>query len=188
METLPWHPIQYVNWKEFPYKPEVDFQIAHDNKHIFIHYRVEEEYVKAQYVRINEAVWEDSCVEFFISFDGGVHYYNIEFNVLGTGLTGYGSAVREERERLGAETIATIQTASMVVNAGGKKIWNMILVIPSPIFANEQNQGLSGITASANFYKCGDGLPTPHFLSWAKIDYPKPNFHLPEFFGEITFE
>ncbi|WP_262895053.1 carbohydrate-binding family 9-like protein, partial [Parabacteroides distasonis] len=25
----------------------------------------------------------------------------------------------------------------------------------------------------------------PHFVSWSPIDLPEPNFHCPEFFGEI---
>lgn len=188
METLPWYSIAYVNWEEFPYKPEVEFQIAHDNQQIFVHYRVEEEFVKAKYVRINEAVWEDSCVEFFLSLDGKSNYYNIEFNVLGTGLTGYGSQIKEDRTRLETEAIAKIQTATTVVNVAGKKKWNIILVIPSDVFTADKIDGLAGLTAHANFYKCGDGLPTPHFLSWNKIEHPTPNFHLPEFFGEVIFE
>ena len=47
---------------------------------------------------------------------------------------------------------------------------------------------LNGKTMRANFYKCGDLLQTPHFLSWAPIDLPQPKFHCPEFFGEVTFE
>jgi len=47
---------------------------------------------------------------------------------------------------------------------------------------------LNGKTMRANFYKCGDKLQTPHFLSWAPIDLPKPKFHCPEFFGELVFE
>ena len=40
----------------------------------------------------------------------------------------------------------------------------------------------------ANFYKCGDRLKQQHYLSWNPIDLPRPNFHCPEFFGELTFE
>lgn len=188
MEALPWQPIAQVNWSEFPYKPEVYFQMAHDNQSIFIHYSVQEEFVKAQYVRTNEAVWEDSCVEFFVSFDGKVNYYNIEFNVLGTGLIGAGSRIKEDRTRLEPETTAKIQTATTVINVDGKKKWNIILVIPTAVFVNDKIENLAGATAYGNFYKCGDGLPTPHFLSWSKIEHPTPNFHLPDFFGEIVFE
>ena len=188
MKALPWQPIAHVNWKEFPYKPDVHFQIVHDNRHIFIHYSVQEEFVKAQFVRTNEAVWEDSCVEFFVSFDGKASYYNVEFNVLGTGLIGTGSRVKQDRKRLEPETIAKIQTVTTVVNVGGKKKWNIILVIPTAVFVHDEIKNLAGITAQGNFYKCGDGLPTPHFLSWSPIENPVPNFHLPDFFGEIIFE
>src|SRR5690606_23207513 len=188
METLPWQSIAYVNWDEFPYKPEVHFQVAHDNRRIFIHYSVQEEFVKAQYVRINEAVWEDSCVEFFVSFDGKASYYNIEFNVLVTGLIGAGSRTKEERIRLEPETTSKIQTATTVVNVDGKKKWNIILVIPTDVFVKDKIERLAGVTAHGNFFKCGDGLPNPHFLSWNKVEYPTPNFHLPDFFGEIVFE
>ena len=37
----------------------------------------------------------------------------------------------------------------------------------------------------ANFYKCADKTKRPHFLSWRPIDLPKPDFHCPQFFGEI---
>jgi hypothetical protein len=39
----------------------------------------------------------------------------------------------------------------------------------------------------ANFYKCGDKTKRAHFLSWNPIDIAKPDFHRPDFFGEITF-
>ncbi|KAF5300265.1 hypothetical protein FQR65_LT19374 [Abscondita terminalis] len=71
---------------------------------------VREDYIKAQYIRPNEAVWEDSCVEFFVSFDQKVHYYNIEMNPLGTGLVGYGTADKDSRSRLTAEQIQQINT------------------------------------------------------------------------------
>ena len=38
----------------------------------------------------------------------------------------------------------------------------------------------------ANFYKCADKTKRPHYLSWQPIDLLKPDFHCPQFFGEIT--
>ncbi len=46
---------------------------------------------------------------------------------------------------------------------------------------------LEGKRIPANFYKCGDKLRTPHFLSWNKIEIEKPDFHRPDFFGELHF-
>ena len=40
----------------------------------------------------------------------------------------------------------------------------------------------------ANFYKCGDKTAHPHYLSWSPIDTPKPDFHRPEFFGELILK
>ena len=39
-----------------------------------------------------------------------------------------------------------------------------------------------------NFYKCADETSHPHWLTWNKVDYPTPNFHLPQFFGTLIFE
>lgn len=187
-EEVEWHTIANVNWAEnYPYCPEVKFQAMHTDAHIVLHYHVTEEYVKAQYIRPNENIWEDSCVEFFISFDDRKTYYNLEFNPLGAGLIGYGSAVKTERSRLSAEQINTVSTFTAVSNMQGQKIWQVVLVIPTALFP-DQEAPLSGTKAHANFYKCGDGLPNPHFISWKPIDNPTPNFHLPKYFGEIVFE
>ena len=61
--------------------------------------------------------------------------------------------------------------------------WSMLKIIPFSLLGlTEKPEMLKG-----NFYKCGDKCAQPHFLSWAPIDLPEPNFHCPEFFGEITF-
>ncbi|KGE12271.1 carbohydrate-binding family 9-like protein [Sphingobacterium deserti] len=188
MEVLTWHILDQHNWKEeYPYKPIVNFQIGHTGSAILLHFAVEEKFIKGQYVRPNESVWEDSCVEFFISFDQKNHYYNLEFNVVGTGLIGYGPKIKTERARLDAETITKVSTATSIVSKQGEKNWNIILYIPIGIFSKSDITSLAGLSAHANFYKCGDALPEPHFISWKPVAWPKPNFHLPEFFGEIEF-
>jgi len=193
LDLCQWHPIAHANWPQaFPYRPDAEFQIAHDAANLYLHYRVEEEFVRAAYIRPNESVWEDSCVEFFVSFDNRKTYYNLEFNVLGTGLIGYGTSDHGARVRLPEEKILTVKTVTEVVQIDGRKKWAIGMQVPLAVF-DQQNpsfphEGLSGTKAFANFYKCGDKLPRPHFLSWNKIDHPTPNFHLPEYFGELLFE
>lgn len=58
----------------------------------------------------------------------------------------------------------------------------MIMVIPALVFNKQGDITLSGLRAFGNFYKCGDELPQPHFISWSPIGHPTPNFHLPAFF------
>lgn len=169
---------------EFPYIPEVTFQIVHSADLIGIHYSVKEEFLRANAIRANENVWEDSCVEFFVSLDNKQTYFNFEFNVLGTGLIGYGSAVKEERNRLTAEEIETVSSITQVVKTNDSKTWEIFLTIPKALLTKED---LTGKTVHGNFYKCGDALPKPHFIAWNAIDNPSPNFHLPQFFGELNF-
>lgn len=64
----------------------------------------------------------------------------------------------------------------------------MAFIIPLKTFFMHDIKSLSGKTIRANFYKCGDALKKPHFLSWSPINIEKPDFHRPDFFGEITFE
>ncbi|MHC8950185.1 carbohydrate-binding family 9-like protein [Sphingobacterium hungaricum] len=189
LSAVDWNALNIANWEAlYPDRPKVDFQIAHNNKAIVLHYTVEEQFIKAQYVRPNEAVWEDSCVEFFISFDNKEHYYNLEFNPLGTGLIGYGTSDKQNRKRLSAEDIRTLETFTSVTSTLSAKRWSMVLVIPLSVFSQSSIDSLSGNEFHANFYKCGDNLPNPHFISWTKIDNGTPNFHLPEYFGSILFK
>ncbi|MGN0003171.1 MAG: carbohydrate-binding family 9-like protein [Sphingobacterium composti] len=184
-KELNWHKINNSPWgAEYPYTPDVQFQIAYDDEHIFLHYDVKEEFVKATYIRPNENVWEDSCVEFFLSLDNKQTYYNFEFNVLGTGLIGYGPAIKSERHRLSATKIEQVDAFVQLKKVSGNKEWEIYLIIPITIFGDVSFEGK---TYHANFYKCGDGLPQPHFLAWNNIELPKPNFHRPDFFGEISF-
>lgn len=186
LKNLEWHSISECNWEtDFPYTPSCKFQIGHDDKQIILHFDVEEEYVKASSFSHNQDIWTDSCVEFFVSLDEKQTYFNFEFNPLGVGLVGKGTSQKTERIRLGNDEINKIATFSTVQGKVGEKKWALILIIPIALIGCE---ALSGKMIYANFYKCGDDLPTPHFLSWNPIKSDTPNFHLPEFFGNIEFE
>lgn len=49
---------------------------------ILLEYTVAEDYIRAMAKEDNGPVWEDSCVEMFITFDN-LNYYNIECNCCG---------------------------------------------------------------------------------------------------------
>ena len=70
----------------------------------------------------------------------------------------------------------------------GECSWEVALVVPYSAFFLHRITSLDGQTIRANFYKCGDNLETPHFLSWNPIELEKPNFHCPEFFGMLRFK
>jgi len=189
----PGHEIANVNWAEYPYKPSVRFNIAHNGHEIFLKFYVDEKDVKAEKEESNQMVCEDSCVEFFVSPDDDGIYYNFEFNPIGTCLLGKGSG-RADSKVLDPSYIDKIRRFGSYGNmpfsklGGERHRWTLVMAIPLEAFAGKNIGSLSGKRFKANFYKCGDTLDEMHFLSWQPVKTEKPDFHRPEFFGEIVFE
>ena len=173
-------------------KPKVEFAIAHADNNIYIKYNVHENSIRAQYIEDNGSEpYEDSCVEFFISLDNQDAYYNVESNCIGAIL--FGGGAPGSRVRFDDKVTKLIERYPSLPKEGietkeGDFTWSMVLVVPASLLGVDKTYNLKGQTAKANFYKCGDNLPEAQFLSWNPIEFVKPNFHLPEFFGEIKFE
>ncbi len=186
-ENVEWQPIANANWADqFPYTPQVRFQIAYSTEVLLLHYDVAEEFVRANAIRHNDPVYEDSCVECFVSFDGGKSYFNIEFNLLGTGLIGKRNCDGSDKVRMEIDNVNRVSTFTQVRHIAGRRDWQMILAIPFDVLGQD-GSALLRTSAQANFYKCGDHLPKPHYMSWKPIRSANPNFHAVSFFGEITF-
>ena len=181
--------LDFVPWEAFPYKPDVSFAIAHGDTGVFLKFYVEEKFVKAIYSEPNDPVYKDSCVEFFIAFEDEKEYYNFEFNSAGTCLLGFGSE-RTNRTMLPDGIIKSIGFKSTIKSARSKLAnigWELIVVIPLSAFNFHQITALKGKKCRANFYKCGDDLPEPHFVVWNDIKTEEPDYHRSEFFGSLTF-
>lgn len=189
-EDVAYNNIECVNWeKQFPYKPEVKFRIAYTDEAILLDYVVTEDTARAVADHDGGNVWEDSCVEFFIKPEDSKYYYNIECNCAGTLLVAKGEN-RNDRTQLLPEEMIKVKRFSTLGREpfDEKKLsepWRLSLLIPFSILGIDSPESNH---FRANFYKCGDCLTTPHFLSWAPINVPTPNFHLPEFFAPLTFE
>ena len=183
--------IDIAPWPAYNYVPTVKFSAGHSLDCLYIKYYVSENAVRARYRQTNDPVYKDSCVEFFISFNNEDAYYNLEFNCLGTCMSGFGSS-RENRELLPAQVIAKIKRLAVMqktTSANGDLLtnWQLTLVIPPEVFYRHQISSFGGMSGKVNFYKCGDELPQPHFLAWNNIQAAEPDFHLPEYFGEVQF-
>jgi hypothetical protein len=184
--------LETVNWEEFPYHPEVSVQIAYNKDELFLQYQVTEQSVKAEVTQSNGRVWTDSCVEFFLSPEGNDVYYNLEISCIGTALLGYRKK-GEPTVHATAEQIATIRRISSLgespfAERKEQTEWKITMAIPWKVFFKHELTSVSGMKMRGNFYKCGDELTVPHFVSWTKIKTPQPSFHMPEFFGGLEFE
>lgn len=192
LKKTPPQTISNVNWPgEFPYAPRTTFYAGHNGKKLFLLFEVNEEVTMAAVSEDNGEVWTDSAVEFFITFDEK-GYYNFEFNCIGTALLGF-RKVKPEATHAGKEIMRLIERQASLSHGtfAEKKIdggWTLAVAIPVEAFFAHRITDLGGIQARANFYKCGDNLSKPHFVSWNPIGTPSPNFHVPEYFGEVNFE
>lgn len=191
-EKIDFQPIDCVNWEEYPYKPKVRFRLAHTDNSVLLHFKVKEASVRAAFGEDDGSVWTDSCVEFFSIPAGDGIYYNIECNCIGTILIGAG-AFRNGRERAPKEITSLVKRwSSLGCKPFQERVeptdWEVALIIPYTAFFKHQITSLDGKEIKANFYKCGDELQMPHFLSWNPIKIEKPDFHRPDFFGTLNFE
>ena len=183
--------LEMVNWNEFPFKPAVSVQIAYNENELFLKYQVTEQSVKAEVAESNGPVWTDSCVEFFLSPEGNDEYYNLEINCIGTALLGF----RKKGEPTIHATEKQIATIRRISTLGESTFperkettnWQITIAIPWKAFFKHNLEQIQGKKMRGNFYKCGDELSVPHFVSWTKIKTEKPSFHAPEFFGGLEF-
>ena len=111
---------------------------------------------------------------------------------IGTALFGYRKK-GEPTTHATREQIATIRRISTLGDLPfpEEKIdtqWNITIAIPWEVFFNHDLKPLQGKKMRGNFYKCGDEMTIPHFVSWTKIKTEKPSFHVPQYFGGLEFE
>ena len=131
----------------------------------------------------DSAVWEDSCLECFFSFDG-VNYVNLEANAAGALRASVGPD-RHDR-RLLRELGTPLPRVEAEVASDR---WALTLVIPAALFESLLGASLQpGLSLGANFYSCGDKTPAPHYAAWSPVETETPDFHRPEFFGELRLE
>jgi hypothetical protein len=192
-ENSPLNKVNWWEWKDFPYQPEVSFRIAHDDSLLFLKYYVKEEHILARQTEPNTAVHRDSCVEFFVDPLQDGNYYNFEFNCIGTTHLAYGPG-RGKRTFIAPEAIkqkiktwSTLGRESFEEKSGTFE-WEMVIIIPSSIFTYNKGLSFSNLISNANFYKCGDDTTKRHYLSWNPVKTQNPDFHRPEHFGVLNFQ
>ncbi|WP_183561523.1 carbohydrate-binding family 9-like protein [Mucilaginibacter sp. SP1R1] len=191
-EKLPLHTIDHEPWN--PAKNSscnAAFSISHFNAGIHLKFSVTEPFLRVRTRRVNGEVHKDNCVEFFIAFGADGGYYNFEFNCLGSVKAAYGKG-RLHRKFLSPQLLKVVEDnicISMDNLSAEKAIrWEISITLPVSVFNYHTGNTLSGQHCLVNFAKCGDNLPSPHFLSWVPMQGDKPDFHQPAAFGRVIFE
>lgn len=181
--------IQSLNWKkDFPYHPLTAFSIGHSKTHLYMDFFVRCNYLRAVNYENNSPVSQDSCVEFFVSPKCDEHYWNFEFNCIGT-INASHRTERKNPTRLTSDELGRVKRYASCGNRPFNEIeglfaWNLTIAIPFDLIGIDYNN--TPVKIKGNFYKCASATSLPHYLSWNPIKTDKPDFHRPEFFGDIT--
>ncbi len=176
--------------------PKTQVKLAYDETALYAIFRVEDRYVRAVASENQGNVCRDSCVEFFFTpgDDVSAGYFNLEMNCGGTMLFHCQKKGPQGRVVIPESDCIRIEVAHSLPKIIDPEIeepvtWTVEYGIPMSILEqySRVTGPASGVTWRGNLYKCGDRTSHPHWLTWSVVDFPKPNFHLPEFFGELVF-
>jgi len=190
--------IEHFMGSEPAHLPAVQFRLAYDDEAIRVIFRVEDQLVRAVAERFHDAVCRDSCVELFFTPgpDVDMGYFNFEFSCCGVMLARFqpepGIDLQDlsESDCCAVEIVRSIPDDQIDPERVGPLTWTLAARIPfellehySPAVATPK----PGIQWRGNAYKCADRTSGPHWLTWSPIDWDGPNFHLPQFFGQLDF-
>ncbi len=193
--------VTHFPWEDSGHRPDVQARVLYDDQALHVHFRVEDQYVRAVAERFQDSVCLDSCVEFFVSpLPDSEAYFNFEVNCGGTMLlhrcpSASERAVGRTTENVRDDEGATIQIAHSLPKIvepeiAEKTTWTLEYRVPFALFSSYFDCPVpsQGDQWRANFYKCGDATSHPHWGSWAPVGTERPNFHQPTYFQPILFD
>ena len=181
------------------FKPQVEAKMMYDNKNVYVIFRVKDRYVHSVVQEYNGNVSGDACVEFFFAPDSHFpeRYFNLEINAGGTPLLFYilPPYPKASYTRLDPEDIKQIEIAHSLPQVVDPEIkdsitWTLEYRIPLSLLEkfSDVTRPAPGVAWKANFYKTASHSTNPHWITWSVVNNPKPNFHLPQFFGTLEFK
>ena len=159
-------------------------QLAFDDSRLYVHLHAEEQKIRAEHSGVLDQPCQDSCLEFFVSAAAhDARYLNIELNPNLCLYFGFGTG-REDRMRILLPGGAEALNAACTRTADG---WDVTYELPFRLLRLFFPDFVPSGTIRGNFYKCGDLTEQEHYLAWNPVGADHPDFHRPEFFGELRF-
>ncbi|MEO8582666.1 MAG: carbohydrate-binding family 9-like protein [Flavitalea sp.] len=171
--------------------PITEVKMAYDDDNLYVIFRVQDQYVRCLTNEINGPVWKDAAVEFFFCPDTSLSkkYFNLEVNCGGTALLGCSST------KPTPEDVKLIQVAHSLPSIIDPEMtdpvtWTLEYKLPLNMLEKYMNiiHPKKGVSWKANFCKIAENNSRPHYMTWSPIEDPKPNFHMPQYFGSLQFE
>ncbi len=181
------------------HRPRTRVLLYAGEEFLHLHFRVEDQYVRAAHRNYQDPVCEDSCVEFFVQPKPDRGHFNFEMNAGGCLLLyyitdatrtpdGFKKFVKVPWEW--AKDVRIRSSLPLVVEPEMSEPVTWTLSCDIPVSLLEHYVGplrpLAGQAWRANFFKCGDKTSHPHWAMWSPVREGW-SFHQPVYFGELRF-
>lgn len=176
------------NWlweKESYHRPFTQIFACYNEKYLAIKLKSYDAWLRVLAQQDGEPVWEDNCLEFFFQpYADDKRYINIEVNPLGC------AVIALHKDRNNAKNIVNFLKPELRIKTeiSADQWWSVSYTIPFAALASVYKRDdilEKGSIIRGNFYKCGDETPIPHYGAWSLIRELEPDFHCPEYFGEL---
>jgi len=201
LDSTPWVGANAANIETYPWyqsgdKQNTVFRLMYDDDALYAQFICEDKHIDAKPRELNGAVCQDSCVELFVTPNPFCNekYFNFEANCCGAFHVGFAPG-RPDRKLISSELAEKI-TVVTPYETPEKSIckddngWWLAAKIPFAALESYFDCPLtpqSGDTWKANLYRCGGSIDDQYAV-WNDITWEHPDFHRPEFFGELKFE
>ena len=186
-------------WFKSGQKEATKAHMLYDESAIYVQFLCDDKHIYADHTEVNSSVCQDSCVEFFAQPIPQVdkRYFNLEINCCGNFLLGWGKNIEEISGNFVDPELSTAHLKIAASVPGPTKQespeddgWSVAVEIPFELLSQlsgRQIQPTRGTIWRANFYRCG-GRTNQQYACWNHIGTPVPDYHQPEFFGELVFD
>lgn len=181
--------LESFHWEaETPYRPDTYCKIGVVNDELVAVLKCYEEAPKNEYVKRDDPIYLDSCLEFFVSPVGNrEEYINVEMNSMGTFLCEFGKGKPDRCFSKELTELSPIVEAFSSVDEKGA-FWGVKVHLTKDFIAalyKIDKKNIMFKEISANFYKCGDDCEVPHYLAFSPVTTLPPGFHNPQCFAHF---
>lgn len=140
---------------------------------------------QAVYKNFGDYVWLDSCLEFFVAFDANepTRYMNCEMNSAGAAYMCIGKKGEGRRVLIDSVLGHIPEYKPYILEDRWFVELHLTVEDIKKLFGDIEFK--KGYKFTANMFKCGDRTEYEHYGMWSKTVSIFPQFHMPEYFGEL---
>ncbi|MDX1984820.1 MAG: carbohydrate-binding family 9-like protein, partial [Bryobacteraceae bacterium] len=183
----------HFNWWKSGEKEQTVAKLLWDDENLYVSYYCHDKHIAAQVIERHGPVSLDDSVEIFLSPNPAKprNYYGFEMNVIGTMLNfiradWYKGPFFSEPE--GVRLRTSFHGMRVKQDAAGDNHWILEVAIPLKNFEKDaaHTPPVEGDTWRVNLNRAG-GKTNAQYSTWSPVASEKPNFHVPESFGQVRF-